>query len=158
MKDYLVYLAGPITGLTYEGASDWREWVAARFPAYIVAVSPLRGKDYLPRGTALADHYEPALSTTKGITTRDRFDVMRADLILVNFLGATRVSIGTVMEIAWADMLRKPIVVAMEPGNIHEHGMLKESSGFIVPSLEEAIEVIKAVLDPFYEKRFTPQR
>ena len=68
--------------------------------------------------------------------TRDRFDATRCDLLFVNLLGAKETSIGTVMEIAWADLLRKPIVLAIEPeGNIHDHGMIKEAIGFRVPSL-----------------------
>jgi hypothetical protein len=36
--------------------------------------------------------------------TRDRFDATRCDVLLVNLLGAERVSIGTMMEVAWADL------------------------------------------------------
>jgi hypothetical protein len=80
--------------------------------------------------------------------TRDRFDATRCDVLLVNLLGAKTVSIGTVMEIAWADNVRTPIVVAMEAkGNLHEHAMITEAIGFRVPTLEEAIDVVKAIID-----------
>jgi hypothetical protein len=51
------------------------------------------------------------MSKPKGLTTRDRWDAMRCDVLLVNLLGATKVSIGTVLEFGWADAMDIPIVV-----------------------------------------------
>lgn len=150
----LVYLAGPITGLNYAGATDWREAAIADLHYWgIKGLSPMRGKDYLkhvpqiftPDGDAYG--HLSVLSTNRGITTRDRWDATRCDALLVNLLGAEKVSIGTVMEIAWADLSRIPIVCAMEPyGNPHDHGMVTEAIGFRVPTLEEALHVVKAML------------
>jgi nucleoside 2-deoxyribosyltransferase len=147
-----VYLAGPITGLSFGEATDWREYAIQQLSAAgIDAFSPLRAKTYLKQESNLADQYSfNPLSTAHGIVTRDLFDAMGRDLLLVNFLGATKVSIGTVMEIAWADACRKPIVIAMEPGKVnpHEHSMLTEVSGYIVPTLDEAIYIAIKVLLP----------
>ncbi len=154
-----VYLAGPITGLSFTGATDWREQFQHKLGVYIKAMSPLRSKDYLKNEKSIGDSYEAGsnhsagpsqlvhvMSGQKGITTRDRYDVMTCDVILVNLLGATRVSIGTVMEIAWADMLRKPIVLVMEKeGNLMDHAMVRESCGFRVETLDEAAAVIRAI-------------
>jgi hypothetical protein len=53
------------------------------------------------------------------------------------------------MEIAWADANRTPIVCAIEAaGNCHEHMMIREAIGWRVPSLEEALNVVKAILLP----------
>ena len=43
----LVFLAGPISGLSYEGASDWREYVRKRLPDPLVGFSAMRGKPHL---------------------------------------------------------------------------------------------------------------
>ena len=67
--------------------------------------------------------------------------------MFVNFLGALEVSIGTVMEISWATLLRKPVVIVAEPNNIHLHPMVRESTAFIVPTLEDGIEVTVEVLN-----------
>jgi nucleoside 2-deoxyribosyltransferase len=153
-SDCLVYLAGPISGLTYDGAEDWRALAKDELAnAGIKAVSPLRGKEYLrgiPALTADCAGYGElnCMSSPRGIMTRDRFDAMRCDILLVNLIGAERVSIGTVMEIAWADAKRTPIVVAMEAtGNVHEHAMISEAIGFRVTSLMEALHVVKAIAD-----------
>jgi nucleoside 2-deoxyribosyltransferase len=149
MKEYLVYCAGPITGLNYNETVNWRQEIADKFSNHIKAISPMRGKHYLKDRTSISDSYsEFVLSSQKGITTRDRNDVMRCDVLLVNFLGAEKVSIGTVMEIAWADMMRKPIVLVMNDKNIHDHAMIREVSGFIVSSMDEAVSIIETLLTP----------
>lgn len=152
-----VYLAGPISGLDYEGATDWRERAIAELAAAgIKGLSPMRAKEYLRSAydagggfSATCEEYGhlSPLSGPRGIMTRDRFDAVRCDVLLVNLLGATRVSIGTMMEIAWADLSRTPIVVAMESeGNVHEHAMLGEAIGFRCDTLDEAVHVVKAIL------------
>ena len=154
-NDFLVYLAGPITGLTYDGAEDWRQFAKDILrDVGIKALSPLRAKDYLRQvggplsGTGEEYAHLGVLSTPRGVTTRDRYDATRCDVLLVNLLGADRVSIGTVMEIAWADAKRTPIVVAREEkGNIHEHMMINEAVGFRVTTLEQALDIVKAIAD-----------
>lgn len=152
-----VYLAGPITGLTFEGCTDWREFAIRQLAdGGIKGLSPMRGKDYLkglgelPALKNAKEDYEYAkygcLASSRGIMTRDHFDTTRCDVVLVNFLGAKIVSIGTVMECAWAWMKRTPIVCVMEEANIHEHGMLNEAIGFRVATLQEGINVVKSIL------------
>ena len=149
MHTYKVYLAGPITGLTFDGATNWRTQVISALPPHIVGLSPLRGKEYLEKEAAVKDSYDMhALSTKKAIVTRDRFDATRCDVLFVNLLGAEIVSIGTVMEIAWADAHRIPIILVMEEGNIHTHGMLIEVAGYVVGSLTEGLFILKSILTP----------
>ncbi len=149
MKEYRpkVYLAGPITGCDYGGATDWRQYVTERLQNYACGISPMRGKGYLRKEQNIASSYNTPLSCPKGITTRDRWDVQRCDALLANLLAAKRVSIGTVMEIAWADISRHPIILVMEDGNIHESAMLHEVAGFIVPTLDEAIAILRALFE-----------
>lgn len=149
MREFLLYCAGPITGVSYGESTDWRECIANKLPSHIKAVSPMRGKKYLENEKVVKDAYEEyPLSSQKGTICRDRMDVMRCDMLLVNFLGASKVSIGSVMEIAWADAWRKPIILVMEKENIHSHSMIKEVSGYIVSNLDEAVAIAIAILSP----------
>lgn len=151
-----VYLAGPISGLNYDGATEWRDAVIAELRGCgIKGLSPMRAKEYLRDRydssggfSATCEEYGhlSCLSGPRGIMTRDRYDATRCDVLLVNLLGAEKISVGTVMEIAWADLRRTPIVVAMEPGNVHEHAMVNEAIGFRCGSLDEAVHVVKAIL------------
>jgi hypothetical protein len=117
----------------------------------ITGLSPMRAKDYLAHLTNISkDGHEYAdlgiLSLPRGVMTRDRFDATRCDVLFVNLLGTEKVSIGTVMEIAWADLCRTPIVCAMEVGNVHEHMMVNEAIGFRVGSIDEGLHTIRAIL------------
>lgn len=148
-----VYLAGPITGLSYSGCTDWRAVAKDELAkSGIGGLSPMRGKEYLAHletisGTGEEYAHLGVLSNSRGIMTRDRFDATRCDVLLVNLLGAKAVSIGTVMEIAWADLSRIPIVCAIEEkGNPHEHMMVTEALGYRVPSLDEALHICRAIL------------
>lgn len=149
---FKVYLAGPIAGKSFDESNDWREKIAqSDFARKVEFFSPLRGKhkllSHLPviNDTSPVDH---PLTRSKGILARDFNDVATCDLLLANFLGAERVSVGTVSEIAWAWILRKPIIVVMEPGSIHDHIFVTEQAGFVVPTLNQAIEVMDAILFP----------
>ncbi|WP_316207369.1 nucleoside 2-deoxyribosyltransferase [Bradyrhizobium sp. SZCCHNR3118] len=149
-----VYLGGPISGLNYEGATDWREHAKAYLGEFgIKALSPLREQGHLKSVGIFTDsaketaRFKSPMSMPKGLTTRDRWDAMRCDVFLVNLLGAKKVSIGTVLEFGWANAMSRPIVLAMEEeGNIHEHAMLNEITGFRVPTLDEALDVTRQLL------------
>lgn len=148
-----VYLAGPITGLSYDEARmSWRSEIVDYLSGYIEACSPMRHKDYLKTETDLqaANYNVGPLSTNKGIVSRDRDDVMNCDLMIVNLLGAKRVSIGTMVEYGWADAYRKPVVTIMEAdgSNLHHHGFILELSGFITDNIKEAAHIANSILVP----------
>lgn len=150
MKDiYYVYLAGPILGITHGQAVEWREYAKTLFPENIICLSPMRNKEYLQGvGKITIQEYPDPLSTPKGINTRDRNDVIRCDVVLANFLGATNLSLGTAIEFGWADMLRKPVVVTMTEKDIHYHKMIRDIAGYIFPTIEESVEMVKKILLP----------
>jgi hypothetical protein len=150
MNNNLVYLSGPIAGLTFTESADWREYATKCFPPHIQGVSPLRGHRMLeglgPIKNLMIDH---PFRTDRSINRRDHFDTLRAAVVLVNLIGAKTVSIGTVMEIAWAFDHGIPIILAMEPeGNVHDHPMVRDCVSIRVASLDEAIEAAVAFAAP----------
>lgn len=158
---FKVYLAGPITGKTYGTATDWRESVSVYLSQFgIETLSPMRGKDFILKqigGTEaiLNQTYESPLSKQKAIVARDRHDVMTADAVLFNLLpyavsvnGCPQASIGTCVEFGWCDAFRKLAVVVLDETdkqNPHSHAFLKEIASFMVPTLDEALEIIRVV-------------
>ncbi len=146
MVNKCVYLAGPIDGLSYEQATGWRDKVREELLAVgIKALSPLRADVYIasPDGNK-------AMSNPRGITTRDRFDCQNCSVVLVNLLGAKKCSIGTVMEIAWADLKRIPTVLVIEDNdNLHDHPMIRECIGFRVPTITAGVDIVKAILENY---------
>jgi len=174
--DYLIYLAGPITGLSWKDATEWRKNLIERFKDAgkathnYIALSPLRGKEYLENETDIKDGYmSHKMSTPKAITERDLNDVRRSDLLIVNLKNATKISIGTIIEIGAAKVLNIPIILIMEEPtrtivdegvlsevsiageipyaayqynkNVHDHSMVRESAYVIVEDIDEAFEI-----------------
>lgn len=145
---FKVYMAGPISGLTFDEAIIWRQYVAEKLAPEIAAYSPLRQKNFLQAEGKLHQSYNyNPLATDRGINTRDHFDCQTSDLILCNFLGTVKVSVGTVMEIAWAFAYRKPLIMVIEDSmNIHDHPMVREAISYRTQNLDEAIKITKSVL------------
>lgn len=147
-----VYLAGPITGLSFQGCTDWRNYAIERLSEFgVQGLSPMRAKEYLAQLETISGHgreyqHLGVFATSRGVMTRDFWDCTRCDIVLVNLLGAKAPSLGTVMEIAWAFQARIPVVCAIEKeGNPHEHMMIHEAIGFRVESLDEALNVALAM-------------
>lgn len=144
-----VYLAGPISGLTWSESSIWRDQAATALAKDgVECFSPMRDCDNLTQvgvidGTCSYD--DGLLTTSRAVMSRDFFDVKRADLILVNLHSAKKVSIGTIMEIAWAWQMQKPVVIIAEPTNQQvAHIMVQEAASVIVPDLNQAISVVRS--------------
>jgi len=154
-----VYLSGPITGYDFDhwSCNGWRK-NAALAPEVdstggltgIVCYSPLRGKAYLKNiAGPIEGEYNGPLTSRHAITQRDRHDCMTCDAMLVYLANAERVSIGTMIELGWADAVRKPIVLVMEPGNVHEHVIACSIPIAVVPTLEEGCDLIRRILLPY---------
>ena len=144
-----VYLAGPISFQKYEGCNGWREYARRELQKYgAIGVSPMRAKEYLNHGRIIVGSDNNVMSNDQGITARDRYDVMSCDIMLANFLGAKEVSKGTMIEYGWADAFRKPIITIIEKeGNVHDHPIVRELTGFRVESLEEGLDVVRKILN-----------
>lgn len=120
-----VYLCGPIAGCTDEECKDWRE--AAKQRGFN-CIDPMR-RDY--RGKELQYYKE--------IVEDDKIDILMADAILVNYV---KPSVGTSMEIIYAWMHHKPIIMVAAKGAVISP-WLKYHSTTIVESFAEAFELLK---------------
>ena len=149
-KEFKIYLAGPMTGLTYDEIKGWRDEFIRILPENLIGYSPLRGKNRPDEEVRWDAHgrEEKILSSSRSILTRDTWDVETCDLVFANLLGATRVSIGTVAELAIAYHMKKPIVLMMEEGGVHDHAFINAMTPFVVRSLEEGVFVVRSILLP----------
>lgn len=145
-----VYLSGPITGLGYQEARyGWRRDVqAALWGESITVLSPMRHEAHLAEMSTIDTHYpDHFFSKAKVIVEKDRLDIKRSDIMLVNVLGAQRVSIGTVSEIAMAYEQGKQTILVMEDsGNPHEHPFVTELVSLRLNNLDDAVAAIKSLL------------
>jgi len=144
-----VYLAGPCAGLTFEEAMAWRLEVAPRLEAMgFEPVLPLVGEVALAgTGKPLSPLGEPGVKGCHGIEIfqRDMQLLWSCEYVLASLLGAKRISIGTVFELAahWYralinDCSEDVPVVVMEPDNVHRHCFIEQSC-YVVETMEQAL-------------------
>jgi nucleoside 2-deoxyribosyltransferase len=150
LTTYKVYLSGPITGLNYDDGNYWRDQVTARLNDNITPLNPLRCKEWARKHGIIYDTMgrgHPWMATDEFIGTRDHWDTVRSELVLVNLLGALQVSVGTVLEIGMAHARGVPIILVMEDeGNCHEHGMIRAYSTMRFNNLDAAVDCVNALL------------
>lgn len=150
MPERTVYLSGPISGCSEEQAGGWREYVTARLASGICVIDPMRDAvDFSVLSDERLDDTARLRSLTHGreILVRNQTDIRRCDLLLVNFLSAQRVSIGSIGEICWAEAFRKPVIIVREShGNLHDHGLINAIACGRFDSLDLAIEKVNRML------------
>lgn len=155
-----VYLAGPIAGLTHaEATYSWRQDVASQLEwsgdgHAIRCFSPMRAKKFLGEMTpdriiGKQAYHEHPVSSGNAITGRDRNDVKTSDLVFMNVLGAKAVSIGTTVELGWADAYRVPVVLCIEKeGNPNDHLFYRNLATYVCDNLDHGIMCARALLLP----------
>lgn len=150
MNQPSVYLSGPMLGCDICDCTNWRDYVTSELEKYnITCYSPMRYKKYQGDRIVHGSIVPSPITTDLALKERDRMDCERCDLIFVNLLGATEISIGTIMEIGWADAYRKPIVVVIgDSGNIHDHPLVSSAITYRANNIKDAIWTVHAVLLP----------
>jgi nucleoside 2-deoxyribosyltransferase len=136
-----IYLAGPISGIGYDEVVDRYKKKSEYLNSLGYEVlCPMTGKTYLRNEIKLkASGYGFPVSTNHAIFERDKWMVSSSDIILADLSNSgDRVSIGTMMELAWASMLGKHTLIVLPEGNIHNHAFVLESGDIIFQTLEEA--------------------
>lgn len=139
MKQF-VYLSGPMGGCSFDEMTGWRKLVSESLDSDTVkCLIPTRSykennKKHVP------------IETSKWINRRDYFDCTRANCVLVNLVGMKHLSIGTIMEIAWAYQKQIPVICVVEPDGPQNHPMLQDSITHEVRTLEEGVAYVKEML------------
>jgi nucleoside 2-deoxyribosyltransferase len=142
-----VYLAGPISFLSYEESTAWRRDARVRLLSLgISSLDPLRGKTFLAHKEAGEIEKAAALTglTPNQIVTRDMNDIRKCNLVLANLSDVRKngtVMMGTPMEIFFASHdLGKPVIAV---ANDYTGPWLERFCIRIVPTLEQAYTIIQ---------------
>lgn len=143
-----IYLAHPISGLSYEEVVKYYQDTTAELKALGYDVlCPMTGKGYLRTEIKFkAEGYGNPVSTNHAIFERDHWMVTQSDVVFVNLSGTQIVSIGSVMELAWAAEQGKQTIVVMEPGNIHRHAFVLEAADIVFDTYEEAMNYLAVLI------------
>ena len=99
MPKQTIYLAGRITGLSYEEATLWRKEVAFVLKDKYRILDPMRDKEELIGVKDIGVNIEGVGLSNKEIFNRDVSDINKSDIILVNLL--TGHTFGTAWEIGY---------------------------------------------------------
>lgn len=144
-----VYLAGPITGLTFEEATlDFITRANQLRTLGYEVLHPFTGKAHLRNhvGAFLPSGHD-SISSDHAIIERDRWMVSQANIIYMNLSGAKRVSIGSMFELAWAHDRGAHTIVVMESDNIHQHAFVKEAADIMFSTTEEAFLYLESLIN-----------
>jgi len=153
-----VYLAGPITGLSYDGAVGWRDEVVRRLAVtapHLHCMDPMRAKQHLADvGEIGAFGHAGALLDGHAVVSRDLFDVGRADVVLMNLTGARQISIGCMVELGWARAHGKFVMVVLPDAeragigsttNPHDHLFVHELASSVVGDIDAALAILETM-------------
>jgi len=139
-----IYLARPISGCTREQVLGYydRASKVLRAAGYQI-LSPMKGKAHLRTEKRYRPKdYRHPIATNHSIFHRDRWMVGQADVVYTNLIGAQAVSIGSMMELAWANEFNKYVVVSMEPDNPHQHAFVLEAAHTVFETHQEALDYL----------------
>ena len=139
-----VYLAGKMTGLSYEVMKEWR--VMAKLKLTAAGFTVIDPTDQIDRAEFTKTVYYDVDMGAYNVPPSEIIDVnvyhmRRADIILAEFM-FPEVSLGTVGEvIVAARELHKPVIAWGENGAV-SHGWIKGHLTAYRPKLEDAIDFI----------------
>lgn len=140
-----IYLAGPMDGLAYADAMNWRATLSVWLRPYdIQALSPMRDQQ-VPADGVVRDVGECFYGSPAVFTERDLLDIRRSDLVLVNLNDQVKPSIGTAVEIGYAYALQKPIVLVAEEGT-DIHPMVEYMTPLRVDTLSDGFSMVLHLL------------
>lgn len=131
----LVYLAGPMTE-----DCDWR----------VAAEDFLRGCGIDSVKPELKAVYKDRFAVSEDeacriLTERDMKFATESDILLANFGGTEKPSMGTCVELGWASAAGTTIVSVIPYGTTHDHPILTSASDYVVDTLIEALRIIAAL-------------
>lgn len=138
-----IYLAGSITGLSYQevvAAYQYKSNVLQKFGYEVLC--PMTGKQKLKNEKILsAMGYEDSpISKPHAIFERDKWMVTQSDIVFADLsMSGDRVSIGTVMELAWASLLNKHTVSVIPENNVHIHAFVVEATDVLFGDVASAM-------------------
>lgn len=138
---FKIYCVHPISGLSADEVFEYYVDIEKTLTVMGYDVlHPMFGKEFLRTEMKFkAEDNRSPLTTNHSIVERDHWMVYQSDIVYANLTGAEIVSIGSVMELAWAYMYRKQTIVVMEEKNIHRHAFVMEAADIIFETQEEAL-------------------
>ena len=141
-----IYIAHPISLCEPEEVFNYFDNMKVELGGKYEVLSPMVCKEHLRFAPELrAEGYSHPVSSNHAVFERDTWMVSQSDVVLCDFTGSTKASIGCSMELAIASWLHKHTVVVLPNDNIHNHAFVREAADIIFGTLEEAIKYLEVL-------------
>ena len=148
-----IYCVHPISGMSSKKVFNYYQRlqkILTEIGGFDIFI-PMFGKASLRTELKLRSHdYRGPLTNNHSIFNRDKWMVQKSDILLCNLSKTKRISIGSIMEIAWGNLLGKQIIIIMEKNNIHRHSFTLESATTIFETEKEAIDYLTKLVRKEY--------
>ena len=141
-----LYLAGPMSGITWRQMLEWRQKVEWELQDHWRVINPVRAQvspdklDDIHVASTQKDTNIDLNLTATAICSQDEFFIDQSDWLLANFIDSPHVSIGTIWELGYAYGTGKKILSVVEPGSIHDHPFVRRRSHLFTDNLEDAVD------------------
>lgn len=146
MMSKTIYTAGPISGHNGNDVLDYFQGTKKKLEeAGFKVLQPMQGKEAMRTEIEFrAEGYKDIkITSNHAIYTRDQWMVRQSDIIYVNLMNSgERVSIGSMMEMAWASILGKYVIASIPKENVHRHAFVLEAASVVFDSHEEAMDYL----------------
>jgi len=130
MNKKIIFLSGPMRGIPKKEGIAWREKAKKLLGKKFKVLHAYRGREK-----------KETFPDPRGAVIRDKNDIMKAEIIIVNDTYENVSMIGTSMEVFYAYSLNKVVIIF---GNAHKGDYwLDYHSHIRVNSLEEACDLVK---------------
>lgn len=143
-----IYCVHPISGQSADSVFAYYTRIKERLSKFYSVLIPMTGKASLrcEKEFRAAGYEGNPLTTNHAIFERDKWMVTQSDVIYANLMGATGyVSIGSMFELAWASMMGKYVVLAMDQESVHRHAFVLEAADAIFTSSEDAEQYLETL-------------
>lgn len=126
----IVFLSGPMRGIPRSEGLAWRNEVKEKIGNKFIVLHAYRGRED-----------KETFTDPRGVVIRDKNDILRADIVLVNDTYTDASMIGTSMEVFMAHSLNK-VVILFGQAHLNDY-WLNYHSHIRAKNLDEACEIVK---------------
>lgn len=145
-----IYIGGPISFKSFQEVVEYfiNKYSEILSQYGYEVLHPMVAKGWLKDQKKLVPegyHQHPE-TTNHAIVERDYWMVAESDIVFFDFTQTTKISIGSMFELAWAYQLRKYVVVVMQPENPHWHSFVLEAADIVFPTSSEALEYLRKLI------------